>query len=207
MVVTTWLDRITDESNLWLTAAKAEEAKDFPDAAVQYLSDASDCLERGSKVRAALSCYCAAECLAAMGAKPEARILYFQAGKLYSRIADHGVSGSIREALWALQRAHACYVHADRIKESEAIAEAFKLLARRANPFSGGAAWLDLPQVAPKVWGSGGAAEVPAEVKKALDGFLEQYGGPAARTDDAQTKPRRTGGTMDDQESFVSQLG
>ena len=208
MGVTTWLDRITDESNLWLSAAKAEEAKDYATAAVQYLGDAGVCLERGSKVRAALSCFCAAECLSAMDGRADAKRLYHQAGKLYFAIADHGVSGSIREALWALQRTYACYVQAEQVKESEAINEAFKHLARRANPFSGEPQWLEMPKFVPKEWaGAGEGAQVPREAKEAVDEFLVLCGATRASSQGQNLKPRRTGGMVDDQESFISQLG
>ena len=205
MGATTWLDRITDESNLWLSASKAEEAKEYPRAAIHYLEDAGECFERGSKGRAALSCYCAAECLAAMGATEEAKSLYVQSGKLYTVIADHGVSGSIREALWALQRAYACYVMAEQVKEAEATNDAFKLLARRANPFSGGSNWLEMPKVSPKQRG-GQTAPLPAEVKTSTDEFLALCGS-RVRIERAEPRTRRTGGMVDDQEGLVSQLG
>jgi hypothetical protein len=208
MGVTTWLDRITDESNLWLTAARSEEAGDYASATVQYLRDAVACLNRGSKVRAALSCFCAAECLGSMGDGAGARSLYSQAGKLYSAIAEHGVSGSIREALWALQRAYACYVLADLVKEGETIKEAYILLARRANPFSGGSEWLEMPEVVPRtiVATSSNRTSFPIEVKEAVEEFLE-LAGTRGRGDAREVRPKRVGGVSDDQESFVSQLG
>ncbi len=209
MGVTTWLDRITDESNLWLSAAKAEEAKDYESASIQYLEDAGECVKRGWKVRGALSCFCAAECIDAMGARAEAKQLYLEAGRLYSSIADHGATGSIREALWALQRAHACYVLADRLKDAEAIHQAYRLLARRANPFSGGSSWLEMPKVEPRPESGasqGNSVPLNAGVERAVDKFLSVTGG-APAAEDESPRLRRTGGMADAQESFVSQLG
>jgi hypothetical protein len=206
MGVTTWLDRITDESNLWLSAAKAEEARQYQSAAIQYLADATQCVGRGASVRAALSSFCAADCLVMLGDAADARLLYFQAGRLYSNIADHGVSGSIREALWALQRAYASYVLAERPKEAEAINEAFRLLARRANPFSGGSGWLEMPKVSPPPSGTS-SGEVPKDVKKAVDAFLSVADKGRSGGTQREDRPLRKGGLVDDQESFVSQLG
>jgi hypothetical protein len=205
----TWLDRITDESNPWLTATKAEEAGDYPGAAAQYLRDAVSCLDRKSQVRAALSCYCAADCLSKLGMLADARRLFFEAGKLYAEIADQEVSGSIREALWALQRAYGCYVLADKVKESEAAYESFRLLARRANPFTAGSEWLEMPKVSPHQFltapGSPSAKET-VEIKQAIGKFLALRGS-SRRETLSDRKPRRPVEDLDDQEGFVSQLG
>ncbi len=207
MGVTTWLDRITDESNLWLSAAKAEEAKDYRAAAAQFLEDASDCLSRGSKVRAALSCYCAAECVSRIGARKEAQQLYYRAGKLYTEIADHGVSGSIREALWALQRAYGCFVLADEAKDSEMVFEAHRLMARRANPFSIGSDWFEMPKLVRQHEDGPTATELPLEVETEMEGFLALAEAEALKRSNASIRQRRSGGMNDGPESFVSQLG
>jgi hypothetical protein len=208
MGITTWLDRITDESNSWLSASRAEAAKDYSAAAVLYLDDASACVKRESKVRAALSCFCAAECMDALGARMESKRLYYEAGRLYASMADHGLSGSIREALWALQRAHACYTLAEQVKEAEAINGAYKLLARRANPFEGGSQWLEMPKVAPRQYATLPSRNLkpPAEVMEAMAGFLILCGGKAPQ-EEGLAKFSRAGDLNDDQESFVSQLG
>ena len=41
MQVKTWLQRLTDESNLWFSAVKTEDEGDFVTAASNYLEDAS----------------------------------------------------------------------------------------------------------------------------------------------------------------------
>ncbi len=92
MGVTTWLDKIIDESTLWLTAGEAEEAKVHSSAAVLYLKYSVLCMQWGSHVRAGLSCYCAAERLSTMDASTQADWLYTEAGRLYSGIPDHGIS-------------------------------------------------------------------------------------------------------------------
>ena len=206
MGITTWVDRITDETNLWLSAGKAEEAKDYQGAIVLYLEDASACLERNSLVRGALSCNCAAECFSIMGARAQAIWLYSEAGRLYAGIDEHAVSGSIREALWALQRAYACYVLAGDEERSRGIMDAYKFLGRRANPFAIGSQWLEMPKVIPGRQGGAGAAELGPEVKRAFEDFFARR--------EAPMQPRRgrrgsaaARGAFDDQESIVSQLG
>ena len=208
MGVTTWVDRITDESNQWLSAGKAEEAKDYSTAAVLYIRDAAACLMRNSPVRAALSCYCAAECASRLGATLQADWLYSEAGRIYSSIADHGVSGSIREALWALQRDYACYSLAGNDRESRRTMESYGFLVRRANPFTIGSEWLAMPEAPTRRRqdGQSQGAELPPEVKRAIEDFfaLREPSAPDGRK---RTGPRRVGGLVDDQESFVGQLG
>jgi hypothetical protein len=137
MGITTWLDRITDETNVWLSAVKAEEGGDFGSAAVLYLDDAAACLKRNSTIRAGLSAYCAADCLARAGGGEMAKRLFLEAGVLYSEKAEDKLSDSIRESMWALQRAYACFVQAGDAKEAERVKEELSVLAMRANPFVG----------------------------------------------------------------------
>ncbi|MDE1853682.1 MAG: hypothetical protein KGI38_08040 [Thaumarchaeota archaeon] len=209
MGVTTWLDRITDESNLWLSATKAEEAKDFQSAAALYLEDATDCVRRGSRVRAALSCYCAADCLSRSGTTLEAKRLFQEAGRMYSTIADHGVSGSIREGIWALQRAYGCYILAGDLKESEAVHESFRLLARRANPFERGSPWLEMPKVQPAFDGGPEPKRVEptGDAKAAMSKFLDMRTHYGPDWNGGMPRSKRVGGMSDESESFVSQLG
>ena len=206
MGVTTWVDRITDDSNQWLSAGRAEEARDYSTAAVLYLKDASSCVARGSPVRAALSCYCAAECVSRMGASSYADRLYFEAGRLYSSVADHGVSGSIREALWALQRAYACYSLAGGGEESRRTLESYRFLVRRANPFAIGSEWLTMPEP-PSRDREGPSTD--EELPQALRGAFEELFAPRGPSALAPRSMNRhgPGGVMDDQESFVGQLG
>jgi hypothetical protein len=208
MGVTTWLDRITDESNLWLSAGKAEQAGDCSSAAVLYLEDACACLRRNSPVRAALSCYCAAECVSKCGASLQADRLYSQAGRLYVGIADHEVSGSIREALWALQRAYACYSLAGNSEDSRRTLESYRFLVRRANPFAAGSEWLGMPEVRPRIGRDkeGLDAELGHGVKRAIEEFSALMA-PSGLKGGGWKEPRRLGGLVDDQESFVGQLG
>jgi hypothetical protein len=209
MGVTTWLDRITDESNVWLSALKAEEGNDFAGAAVLYIGDAANCLKNGSVVRSALSCACAAECLAKAGANSEAKTLYLQAALMYSETAEAKVSTSIREALWALQRAYECFVQAGDTKGTQATYQAFTLLARRANPFDAGAKGFELPKVGMNA-AVGQAETRPAarEVQDALARFMKIRGKtkPGLARDSPPSRPRRPEG-IDAEASVVSQLG
>lgn len=208
MKITTWLDRITDESNTWLSAVKAEEGSEFGRAATLYLEDASESLEAGSAVRAALSCSCAASCLWKLGAEGDARRLYFEAGVIYSETAGSKFSTSLREALWALQRAYICFVMAGDVKESEKAKDEFHVLAGRANPFVERNGF-DLPEVSPPVRGAEGANSASPKVYSVPLGRLLMLrrkskidGGPIW---DAR-KARESGEALD-QESLAGQLG
>src|SRR5688572_28743148 len=102
MQVKTWLQRLTDESNLWFNAVKAEDEGDLSGAASYYVKDAAECTRQRSLVRAALSCSCAANCLAKMGAGPHARMLYSEPAGIYVENSEIAMSESIRESLWSL---------------------------------------------------------------------------------------------------------
>ncbi|HEV2138181.1 MAG TPA: hypothetical protein VGR53_05015 [Nitrososphaerales archaeon] len=212
MGATTWLDRITDETNVWLSAVKAEEANDFQPAATLYLNDAVAWLGKGSPVRAALSCSCAADCLTNAGVVEQGKRLYFEAGVMYSEIADARLSNSIRESLWALQRAYECFVLAEDVKEAEAARENFELLAKRANPFAIGASGFELPDIRPRTRsGTKGRTTAPVEspLKAAIDVFLALRLKQRPLEDkDRQLRRARTPELeLSAQESIVSQLG
>lgn len=209
MVVTTWLDRITDESNVWLSAIKAEEAEQYEEAATIYLEDSSLNLEKGSLVRAALSCSCAANCLAKAGIDDISTRLYFEAGLLYEECAEDRMAVSIRESIWALQRAYVCFVQANDAKEADAARESLDRLEKRANPFVTGEdklGVLDLGQlVMPKKKGS--SPRPDGRLREALDLFFA--------TRRKESRPRASsfvmsdhrGEDLPDEESIASQLG
>jgi hypothetical protein len=211
MGVKTWLDRITDETNLWLTAVKVEEGKDFSGAAVLYLRDASSNLKETTGVRSALSCACAAECLAKAGAIPQAKDLYFEAGLMYGEVAEAKVSYSIRETLWALQRAYECFVLAEDAKGTQATHEALSLLARRVNPFVVGTEGFQPPRVASRSRLNSRSVEaqpVGSKVQEAVDGFKAlRRGRNPAKEGKGRAPPRRIREESDAEESIVSQLG
>jgi hypothetical protein len=134
MQVKTWLQRLTDESNLWFNAVKAEDEADFVEAASNYLQDALRCLEQ-NLVRSALSCTCAANCLTKMGAKAEAEDLYALAARIYMQNSNVAMSESIREALWSMQEAIENFVLAGNYNEAEQARNKYVALATRTNPF------------------------------------------------------------------------
>jgi len=136
MQVKTWLQRLTDESNLWFNAVKAEDENNLTSAASFYIKDALECIKQRSLVRAALSCSCAANCLAKMGALSPARRLYLEAAGVYVENSDIAMSESIREALWSLQEAFENYVLADDGNSASAVHDRYVKLAARTNPFS-----------------------------------------------------------------------
>lgn len=137
MQVKTWLQRLTDESNLWFNAVKAEDEGDLAGAVSYYVKDAAECTRQRSLVRAALSCSCAANCLAKMGAGPHAKVLYSEAASIYAENSEVAMSESIRESLWSLQEAFENFALAGDNEEADAVRGRYVKLATRTNPFSG----------------------------------------------------------------------
>jgi hypothetical protein len=136
MQVKTWLQRLTDESNLWFNAVKSEDENNLNNAASFYIKDALECIKQHSLVRAALSCSCAANCLTRMGATLQARKLYSAAAAIYMENSDIAMSESIREALWSLQEAFENYILAGEGNSAGTVRERYVKLAARTNPFS-----------------------------------------------------------------------
>lgn len=135
MQVKTWLQRLTDESNLWFNAVKSEDEGNFEIAVSYYIRDALECIKQRSLVRAALSCSCAANCLARMGALSPARTLYSEAAGIYVENSEVAMSESIREALWSLQEAFENYALAGD-SAADTVRERYITLAARTSPFS-----------------------------------------------------------------------
>lgn len=135
MQVKTWLHRLTDESNLWFNAVKAEDDGDFETAVSYYMKDALECIRQQSLVRAALSCSCAANCLVRMGSLSFARTLYSEAGTIYVENSELALSESIREALWSLQQAFENFALAGD-SAVDAVRDRYVALAARTSPFS-----------------------------------------------------------------------
>ena len=135
MQVKTWLQRLTDESNLWFNAVKAEDEENFENAVSYYMQDALKCINQRSLVRAALSCSCAANCLTKLGAFSPARMLYSEAGGIYMENSKAVMSESIREALWSLQEAFENYTLAGD-GAADAVRARYVALASRMSPFS-----------------------------------------------------------------------
>jgi len=135
MQVKTWLQRLTDESNLWFNAVKSEDEGNFETAVSYYVKDATECIKQRSLVRAALSCSCAANCLAKMGAISPSRILYSKAAGIYVENSKVAMSESIREALWSLQEAFENYSLAGD-SAADTARERYVALAARTSPFS-----------------------------------------------------------------------
>jgi hypothetical protein len=137
MQVKTWLQKLTDESNLWFNAVKSEDEGNLKTAVSYYVKDALECTRQRSLVRAALSCSCAASCLARMGAISPARTLYSEAAAIYVENSQVAISESIREALWSLQEAFENYALAGD-SAAESVRERYVTLAARTSPFSKG---------------------------------------------------------------------
>jgi hypothetical protein len=135
MQATTWIDRITDESTLWLNAVRSEDQHEFAEAARLYLKDASSSLSQGMPVWAALSCSCSADCLGEVGLPSYSRRLHLESARIYLERANSVATSSVREMLWALRQAYQQFLLAD---EGEKAKEAFRrmmIVSRRIDPF------------------------------------------------------------------------
>ncbi len=130
----TWVDRLTDKSNLWLNAVRLEDEEDFTNAAVFYLQDAKEFLQRGLLARAALSCSCAAKCIQNINHE-KARNFYSKAGEIYESNADFSNGKSIREILWSLKEAYINYLMANEDSRAKEAHTKFLSLQKKINPF------------------------------------------------------------------------
>ena len=137
MRIETWMDRITDESNLWLTALKLEDGNNYHEAFFLYLKDAAESLKQRMLIRAALSCSCAANCLTMTADLVSASHLYLHTAMIYETYGDMIIGESVREALWSYQEAFEHYHLACQSDKAQIVYGKYVSLARKINPFLG----------------------------------------------------------------------
>lgn len=135
--VNTWSDRLIDRDNYWLTAVNMEDDGNLFDAVKFYLKDAIECLNNVSLVRTALSCSCAATCLAKTGNSEHANALYRETAALYEENAESVIADSIRESLWSLEEAYEYYFVADDFDKAQIAYDKYMVLAKKINPLFG----------------------------------------------------------------------
>ena len=184
------MDRITNESHLWLNAIKMEDEGDYLKAFIFYLKDSSECIKQNSFVRAALSCSCAADCLAMDGNLAGARQLYLQTAALYEDNAVHVIGNSVREALWSYQEAYEYYNLACENNKAQSIYEKYVSLSRKINPFFGEEQAMESLRIrkSDKAQQSGvhtSNMQVSADVDNAIKNFLHDL----ASTSDEKSNP------------------
>jgi len=209
MRVVTWLDKLTDESNTWFAALRAEAEGDFVNAMVLYLRDATESLRQGSLVRAGLSSSCAADCLVKTGDPGRAKNLYHESGSIYRENFERAISVSVREALWSLERAYECYVLADDSDGAQQIREIYKPLTHRANPFVE-QEQLQLPRPGPlslsKPNSETEGRPSDAEFRNAIQEFFESRKSSKGRRVSPKPRPKAEDGEVDE-EGIIDQLG
>ena len=137
MKIETWMDRITNESNLWLNALKLEDDSNYHEAFFLYLKDAAESLKQHALIRAALSCSCAANCLTMTADLATASRLYFHAAMIYEKNGDLVLGESIREALWSYQEAFEYFHLACQSDKAQIVYDKYVSLTRKINPFLG----------------------------------------------------------------------
>lgn len=215
MEAITWIERITDETNPWLNAIKKEEEDDLPLAAELYLKDAGECLKRSALIKAALSCSCAADCLAKVGQLDKALLLYSEAAKLYLENADFVIGKSVRESLWSLREAHEYFLLAEDNLASRQVYDRLIHLASRVGQNIGNEEMPQVPRARTSVIG-GKHTKEPLPINNSADilASLEQFLrlrrsrdrlGTSSAPSTAMTAGRRRGPV--NEESIISQLG
>jgi tetratricopeptide (TPR) repeat protein len=135
--VNTWSDRLIDRDNYWLTAVNMEDDGNLFDAVKFYLKDAIEGLNKDSLGKTALSCSCAATCLAKTGNSEQASALYRETAALYEENADSVIADSIRESLWSLEEAYEYYFVADDFDKAQIAYDKYMVLAKKINPLFG----------------------------------------------------------------------
>jgi hypothetical protein len=135
MQATTWIDRITDESTLWLNAVRSEDQREFAQAATLYLNDAMASLAQGVPAWAALSCSCAANCLGEIGLPSYSKRLYLESARIYLERANTVATSSVREMVWALRQAQRQFIMADELEMAKEASRRITTISRRIDPF------------------------------------------------------------------------
>lgn len=135
-VLRSWSDKATDKNNLWFLAIDLEDSGKLAEAAEFYIKDAIFSWQNRSFVRAALSCACAANCVEKLSDLILASRLYYESACIYEMHADKIFNKSVRETLWALERAYQGYVQAQRKDKAEEMFYKHKSLSAKVNPFS-----------------------------------------------------------------------
>ncbi len=211
MKIETWVDNLTDESNLWLNAIREEETGNFADACKFYLRDASQCLKAGLPVRAALSSSCAAACLEKNGDRSYAAKLFREAASIYERQATSVVGLSIREALWCLRQAYQCFLSGNDREQARKIFNKVISLEQRIAPFSMTDEG-DVPHpqfFRPKLEGAVVVRSIPIDenIKSAVEDFLRAERAEFSRPQPNRLLERRNGGNREIETSSINQLG
>jgi hypothetical protein len=215
MEATTWIDRITDETNLWLTASKKEGEDDFPQAVKLYLKDAGECLKQRVLVKAALSCSCAADCLTKIGQYRDAQVLYSETAHLYLENANLVIGKSVRESLWSLRESHEYFLLAEDKLAAQRVYDHFIHLASRVDPNIGNEAIAQIPVSRVSNFDRRSNKEaIPLGSSTGIAESLEQFLRLRRSRDELENKPspsrpfataRRRGPI--NEESIISQLG
>jgi hypothetical protein len=209
MQAVTWIDRIADESNLWLNAVKYEDQGDLTQAVSLYLRDASDCLARKAPVKAALSCSSAADCLLRLRLYDDARLLYREAAIVYLEGAES--TKSVRELLWTFKEAWIQFQTADDKGMADGVFRRFSTLTRRVDPFPAESALIPRPRsVAELERQDKGAPSRSAELDLEVEVFLNaRRSGHYERHEPNRPIATRKNGarTHSNEKSIINQLG
>lgn len=131
----TWLDKFTDESNSWLNAMRLNEIGNYKEASELFIQDAKTQLIRGAILQAALSYFCAAECMTELEDKQNAHAMYAEAASLYLTNVEKSIKYSTAEAVWSLQRAYESFILANDTVNARRVYRLLIFMNSKINPF------------------------------------------------------------------------
>lgn len=126
-----WVERITDENNLWILAMRLENQGDFANAAICYLDDASIWKQQDALPRVALSSVCTANCLIKMGHSDLAKHVLERAGDFFFEHAESVIGWFPRESAWAFTQAYFCYSHAENSMKAEDAVKNYRTISEK----------------------------------------------------------------------------
>ncbi|MBI4417073.1 MAG: hypothetical protein HY557_08825 [Euryarchaeota archaeon] len=178
-----WVRRITDDQNLWLTAIQEQRQGDLGEASVRFLEDAHLEELRGHRARSGLSLAQAASVLREAGEEALSDVCYRAAAERFRLHAAEVVDRSPREALWSLERAATFYAFAQATEQLDEVRNKYAVLHVALHPDQAD----KLPQVfakppaaAPEVARAGGplpkkGVKISREYAARLERLLERF--------------------------------
>lgn len=116
-----WVEKVTDDYNVWLKAIHLETEGNFEEASSFFLEDAELFKQKGLDARVGLSLLCAGRCKAKLGMKDEAESLYQNAGEYFTSFADKALENSPKDASWGFLKAAECYRYGARKSKAKAL--------------------------------------------------------------------------------------
>jgi tetratricopeptide (TPR) repeat protein len=114
-----WVEKISDEEDLWLRATRLEEEGNYEEASHLYIEEGKCREAEGDLAKAALCYLSAAKCKIQSGEREEALGLYGKAASNYESYAKRILGLSPQSASWGYRVASKCYLSANEYGKAE----------------------------------------------------------------------------------------